>query len=291
MDGVGAVPADRERKALVRATFNAAAPLFDAAPLFFWDRLGRRTVYSLGLTRGDRVLDVCCGTGASALTAAALVGPAGHVVAVDLAEGLLRQARAKALGGRLTNVSVVRGDLEALPVADESVDAAVCVLGLYFAADIPATVAGLWRTVRPGGTVSVTTWGDRALEPLNSVFFEAVAEGYPPLDARGATLTWTRINTADRIRAVFAAAEAGRPVVLGERVVHRVTADDCWTVVLGSGYRLLLDLMSAAAAEDVRQAFFRRLRALPVRSLTADVLYARARKDVGTPALPVVSSA
>src|SRR5690242_10603351 len=130
----GASPQDRERKALVQATFNAAAPLFDSAPLFFWDRLGRRTVYSLELTRGRRVLDVCSGTGASALIAATLVGPTGRVVAVDLAEDLLRRARAKAIDRRLANLSVVRGDLESLPVAEQSFDAAVCVLGLYFAA-------------------------------------------------------------------------------------------------------------------------------------------------------------
>jgi len=275
----GASPQDRERKALVQATFNAAAPLFDSAPLFFWDRLGRRTVYSLELTRGCRVLDVCSGTGASALIAATLVGPTGQVVAVDLAEDLLRRARAKAIDRRLANLSVVRGDLESLPVADQSVDAAVCVLGLYFAADLPAAVAGLWRTVRPGGSLSITTWGERSLEPLNSTFFAAVAEAYPALDARGATLTWTRINTAQRIRAVFAAAEAPRPVVLGETVVRRATAADCWTVILGSGYRLLLDLMGADAAEDVHQAFLRRMREPPVNSLTADVLYARACKS------------
>src|SRR5215475_2276681 len=81
--------------------YNAAADLFDAEPLGFWARYGRRTVERLGLGRGARVLDVCCGTGASALPAAEAVGPEGVVVAVDLAEELLKLGRAKAAAAGL----------------------------------------------------------------------------------------------------------------------------------------------------------------------------------------------
>src|SRR5712692_7802561 len=77
-------------------TYNSAAEHFDDAPLAFWERYGRRTVGRLNLKRGSTVLDVGCGTGASALPAAEVVGPEGTVLGVDLAEKLLEQARAKA---------------------------------------------------------------------------------------------------------------------------------------------------------------------------------------------------
>ncbi len=54
--------------------YNAAADHFDAKPLAFWDRYGRRTVERMALRGGASVLDVCCGTGASALSAAEAVG-------------------------------------------------------------------------------------------------------------------------------------------------------------------------------------------------------------------------
>jgi ubiquinone/menaquinone biosynthesis C-methylase UbiE len=270
------------RKALVRATFNAAAPHFDAPPLFFWERLGRRTVELAGVSPGSAVLDVCCGSGASALPAAQAAGPTGHVVGVDLAEDLLRRASTKARSGGLSSVSVVRGDLERLPVADASVDVVVCVLGLYFASDLAATVAGLWRVLRPGGTLAVTTWGARALEPANSIYLDAVAEQSPALTGIAARTSWSRINTAARIRQVFARARAGPPVVLEETVVAPTTAEDCWTVVLGSGYRMWLDLIGPEAARRVHDTFLRRLRQQRVEALTADVLYARARKQATT---------
>src|SRR5262249_40358834 len=85
------------------STYNAAADAYDAPANPFWDRFGRRTVERLQLESGARVLDVCCGSGASALAAAEIVGPEGSVVGVDLAEKLLQLARTKAADRGLKN--------------------------------------------------------------------------------------------------------------------------------------------------------------------------------------------
>jgi hypothetical protein len=69
-------------------TYNAAADHFDDGPLAFWDRYGRRTVEKLSLLPGSSVLDVGCGSGASAIPAAIRVGPHGRVIGVDLASML-----------------------------------------------------------------------------------------------------------------------------------------------------------------------------------------------------------
>jgi ubiquinone/menaquinone biosynthesis C-methylase UbiE len=71
------------------AAYNAAADYFDHPVSSFWHRFGRRAVKRLGLRSGETVLDVCCGSGGSALPAAEAVGPEGKVVAVDLAERLV----------------------------------------------------------------------------------------------------------------------------------------------------------------------------------------------------------
>src|SRR6516165_8962784 len=78
-------------------TYNAAADFYDASPLSFWDYFGRRTIQLASLASGSRVLDVCCGAGASALPAAEAVGPTGNAIGVDLATQLLELARAKAV--------------------------------------------------------------------------------------------------------------------------------------------------------------------------------------------------
>ncbi|MGY1709844.1 class I SAM-dependent methyltransferase [Geodermatophilus sp. SYSU D00758] len=269
---------ERERKALVRTTFDAATPGFDAAALFFWERFGRRMVELADVVPGSRVLDVCCGTGASALPAAGRAGPAGRVVGIDLAVRQLERARTKAVSQGLGNARFVAGDLEHLAVADESADVVLCAFGLYFAVDLPAAVTGLWRVLRPGGRLVVTTWGRRVLEPAQSLYLDAVAGCCRRLDVRSATLSWARINTPDRLAQVFADAQVARPAVVEESVVHPMDGPDFWAVVLGSGYRLLLDVMGPATAERVRTTFLRRMRQRRVTQVRADVLHAVVRK-------------
>ncbi len=65
---------------LETAKANAAADLFDHPANTFWDRFGRKTIERLRLQPGQSVLDVCCGSGASAIPAAEAVGREGRVV-------------------------------------------------------------------------------------------------------------------------------------------------------------------------------------------------------------------
>ena len=73
---------DAQRRAAF--AYNAASDFYDASPLGFWNYFGRKTIERLSLQNGSRVLDACCGAGASALSAAELVGPKGKVIGIDI---------------------------------------------------------------------------------------------------------------------------------------------------------------------------------------------------------------
>src|SRR5262249_8998391 len=107
---------DARKKAA--STYNAASDYYDHPANTFWGQFGRRTVERLELASGERVLDVCCGSGASAIPAAEIVGADGSVVGIDLAENLLELARAKANQRSLTNIHFQSGDLMHLPFED-----------------------------------------------------------------------------------------------------------------------------------------------------------------------------
>src|SRR5262249_9722084 len=171
----------KKAKEKAAATYDAAADHFDDEPLSFWDLVGKRTVTNLKLQAGAKVLDVGCGTGASALPAAQAVGKNGVVVGVDLASRLLERARTKAQTARLDNVEVRLADMTALDYPDNSFDAVVSVFSIFFVPDMEGLVRELWRMVRPGGKLAVTTWGPRIFEPAYSRWLIAVGKERPDL--------------------------------------------------------------------------------------------------------------
>lgn len=148
-----------EAKRKAQATYDSAADAFDDPANAYWDRYGRRTVERLDLPPGSSVLDVACGTGASALPAAEIVGPIGKVIGVDLSTNLLELGRAKAASRELKHIEFREGDMTHLEYDDDNFNAVVCVFGIFFVPDMPALVTELWRVVKPGGKLAITTWG------------------------------------------------------------------------------------------------------------------------------------
>jgi ubiquinone/menaquinone biosynthesis C-methylase UbiE len=172
-----------EHSARAARTYTAAADHYLSPALGFWDRWGAATVARVPLSSGDAVLDVCCGAGASALPAARAVGPSGSVLGLDLAEPLLALARQRAANLGLTNVSFRECDATASGLESGSFDAVVCVFGVFFAANMPGFVAEMWRLVRPGGTLAITTSSSGLRTSGRSCSGPAIA----PLSTRSAT--------------------------------------------------------------------------------------------------------
>ena len=150
--------------------YGAAADHYDRAALGFWDDFGAATVSRLRLKAGAAVLDLCCGAGGSAIPAARAVGPEGHVLGIDLAGPLLGLARAKAVQADLANVELRCADATRTGLPGASFDAVVCVFGVFFAADMAGFTAEMWRLVRPGGVLAITTEGPDLFEPGQQPF-------------------------------------------------------------------------------------------------------------------------
>src|SRR5215469_5426999 len=241
----------KKAKEKAAATYDAAADHFDDEPLCFWDRIGKRTVANLKLPAGAKVLDVGCGTGASALPAAHAVGKNGSVVGVDLATRLLERARTKAQAAALDNVEFRLADMTALNYPNESFDAVVSVFSIFFVPDMEGLVRELWRMVRPGGKLAVTTWGPRFCEPAYSRWLTAVGRERP--DLANAFNPWDRITDVVSVRKLLQDGGAKDVEVIPEEGVQMLrSADDWWTIALGSGLRWTIDQMGPETAARVK---------------------------------------
>jgi ubiquinone/menaquinone biosynthesis C-methylase UbiE len=260
--------------------YNAAADYFDAEPLAFWVRYGRRTVERLRLRRGAHVLDVCCGTGASALPAAQAVGPGGQVIAVDLAGELLKLGQARARAAGLQHLEFRRGDMTDLGFPDAHVDAVVCVFGIFFVPDMETQVAELWRLVRPGGQLAITSWGARFWSPAYESWLEAVRRVRP--DLYTAFNPWDRITTPEAFHQLLLDGGAQNVEVAAEDGYQALRRpEDFWTMALGSGLRWTIDQLGPELAREVKHEVLDRLAATGVDRVETNVIYAIARKPSG----------
>jgi len=113
-----------------------------------------RLVRHARVTPGSRVLDVGCGTGVVAVTAARL---GAKVTGLDLTPELLEVARSNAATAAVT-IDWHEGDAEALPFDDSAFDAVLSQFGHMFAPRPHVVVSEMLRVLKPGGTIAFSTW-------------------------------------------------------------------------------------------------------------------------------------
>jgi ubiquinone/menaquinone biosynthesis C-methylase UbiE len=108
------------------------------------------------LRPGETVLDLGSGAGADVLISARRVGPSGRAIGLDMTDEMLELARANAAEAGVDNVEFVKGYLEDMPLADESVDVVIsnCVINL--SGDKPKALTESARVLRPGGRFAIS---------------------------------------------------------------------------------------------------------------------------------------
>jgi arsenite methyltransferase len=108
------------------------------------------------LRDGETVLDLGSGGGIDVLLSAKRVGPTGKAYGVDMTDDMLELARRNAAAAGAENVEFLKGEIEAIPLPDATVDVVIsnCVINL--SADKPAVFAEVFRTLKAGGRFGVS---------------------------------------------------------------------------------------------------------------------------------------
>lgn len=123
--------------------------------------------------QGERIIDVGCGCGATAIELAATVGASGHVLGIDISGSML--ARARQLAPKDAPVEFVLADATTYPFTPGAVDLLVSRFGVMFFADPARSFANLRNALRKGGRLTFVCWQEPKnnpwlIEPMKAVY-------------------------------------------------------------------------------------------------------------------------
>ncbi|MFH5231750.1 class I SAM-dependent methyltransferase [Antrihabitans spumae] len=273
-----------------RTLFNSTRSDFTKITPLLWGPAGQSLAFAMRHRPGDVVLDVCCGTGTSALPAAAAVGPTGRVHGIDLAEDLLEEGRLTASAWAFQNVDFVAADAttweppSVVPAA--GYDALCSSYGVFFLPHMDSSFARLLRLVRTGGRVGLAVWREKAFAEIAAAYFEVLGRRHPEL-AQGQAAPRTRgietareagarLDTADKLAAWLGGFGTESIQVTELSNLLPATEEFCWNLVLGSGFRAPLAALDDVAIEQIRSEFIDLVTDRGIHTIDAGTLIATA---------------
>lgn len=193
------------------------------------------------LQPGETVLDLGSGGGIDVLLSAKRVGPTGKAIGLDMTDDMLALARENQQKSGIPNVEFLKGDIENIPLPDNSVDVIIsnCVINL--SADKDQVLREAFRVLKPGGRFAVS---------------DVVVRGQVPEDIRQNMLLWVGCIAGaledEQYRAKLAAAGFTGIAIEPSRVY---SIEDARSFLTGQGVDV--DAMAAAVEGKFMSAFIR----------------------------------
>lgn len=133
-----------------------------------------------GIREGERVLDVGCGFGETALEIANMVGPTGEVIGIDCTDAFLDVARKERDEAGATNVRFEMGDAQVCDLPESYFDVAYSRFGVMFFQSAVRALRNAHRSLKPGGRVCLIVWRSLADNPCWGAAKEIALRHLPP---------------------------------------------------------------------------------------------------------------
>ena len=202
---------------------------------------------SLEIGEGDRVVDVGCGFGDTAIAFAGRVGPKGSVVGLDCCEAFLEQGRKDAAAAGVGNIEFIEGDVQTYPFANEY-DFCFSRFGTQFFENPVAGLKNMRRSLKPGGVMTMIVWRTIDDNPWLGAPKEIVARFLPPPGEDGRSCGPGPFSMANQEMVTSQLGIAGYTDIAFERIDAPLMVGN--TIEDGIGFQLAL----GPAGEVFREA-------------------------------------
>lgn len=239
--------------------FDLLADGYDRAALRFFPFTADRVAQRLAPRPGEKILDVATGTGAVAVALGQRLGGNGRVMAVDISERMLDRAYANVRRMALHNIDLHPMDAASLEFRSGYFDAVTCSFGLFFLQDMVEALREWRRVLKPSGRLLLTSFGERAFQPLAGWFCEALRDSGGPAVVP-ADFPWQRLAGADVCTHLLAEAGFENIACATDQLgYHLQQPQEWWDIVWNSGFRGYLAGLDAAALERFRERHLERV--------------------------------
>jgi SAM-dependent methyltransferase len=268
---------------------TVAGPRWVATPGFRERRNQESTALllaRLGLSGGERVLEIGCGTGALTEPVAEAIGENGRLVAVDISEPMLGAARQRIGERGLRNVTLLHGDAQVFVFEPAAFDLATSRMGVMFFADPAAAFRNIGGALKPGGRLVFACWAPVAENRHWLISYDiALRHLGPPAPQPAHEPSPLAFADPDYIRGVLAAAgftdvtvERAYPTIIGGNPEEEARH----ALMMGPTARLIEEKKPAEAtrrtiAREIEAAFAAEASAGPIR-LPATIFLVAARR-------------
>ncbi|MGD9008377.1 MAG: bifunctional demethylmenaquinone methyltransferase/2-methoxy-6-polyprenyl-1,4-benzoquinol methylase UbiE [Desulfobacteraceae bacterium] len=176
---------EREKYRAVMRHFNRVAPKYDfmnsLLSLGIQHVWKRAAIRMLDISRGERILDVCGGTGDLAILAARRTGPSGQVVIYDINRAMMTAGRHKIDPfPELSHIQYVQGDAERIAFPDRAFDVAMVGFGIRNLTHLKQGFGEMHRVLKPGGRLLCLEFS-RPTNPLFRLLYDFYSFNIMPL--------------------------------------------------------------------------------------------------------------
>jgi ubiquinone/menaquinone biosynthesis C-methylase UbiE len=240
---------DEQRKEFIRQVFNTVCEQYGKGSLRFFENAASHLPGLLNLNGDENILDIAAGTGlASTLLACHL--PDGKVTGIDLSEGMLEKARARANALELTNVKFQQMDMTRMDLPQKHYDVINASFGVFFVEDMQQLVEDVYTRLKPGGRFLTTHFAKGSMAPMQDLIMKRLQQyGVDVPD-----ISWSQLDSEASNCELYEAAGF-------KKITHRRNqvgyyfddANGWWDVVWWAGYRGFVSQIAEQQAAQFKQ--------------------------------------